>query len=64
MLGMVNLLSKTALDPMQLDYVRTAELSGRSLFYLINDVLGTIHHHKHSRSVAPIVIIDDVLKRC
>lgn len=44
MLGMVNLLSKTTLDPMQLDYVHTAEESGRSLFYLINDVLGTITH--------------------
>lgn len=39
MLGMINLLLKTNLDPLQLDYARTAEASGKALIYLINDVL-------------------------
>ena len=54
---MVNLLSKTTLDPMQLDYVHTAEESGRSLFYLINDVLGTIIHPMYHKAIVVIVIV-------
>lgn len=54
---MVNLLSKTTLDPMQLDCVHTAEESGRSLFYLINDVLGTIIHSTYNKAIVVITIV-------
>lgn len=39
MIGMLNLLQKTKLDPVQMDYVDTACSSGRALCALVNDVL-------------------------
>ncbi|GJP85220.1 hypothetical protein CLOP_g15345 [Closterium sp. NIES-67] len=38
-IGMLNLLLQTPLDPTQLDYVETARASGRALCTLINDIL-------------------------
>eukprot|EP00897_Mesotaenium_endlicherianum_P010529 jgi/Mesen1/9504/ME000637S08954 len=39
MLGMINLLLRTNVDALQMDYLLTAQSSGRALVYLINDVL-------------------------
>ena len=38
-LGMLDLLSETAMSPMQLDWVKTAHSSGQVLLELINDIL-------------------------
>eukprot|EP00271_Cylindrocystis_brebissonii_P023429 TRINITY_DN9710_c0_g1_i1.p1 TRINITY_DN9710_c0_g1~~TRINITY_DN9710_c0_g1_i1.p1 ORF type:complete len:1326 (-),score=247.40 TRINITY_DN9710_c0_g1_i1:1039-5016(-) len=65
-LGMINLLLRTNLDPLQQDYARTAEASGKALIYLINDVLDFANIESGNLELESIafnlrVLIDEIL---
>lgn len=66
LMGMINLLLKTSLDVQQLDYVRTAEASGTTLIYFINDALDLAnlesgHFKLESISFNIRALVDEVL---
>eukprot|EP00850_Spirogloea_muscicola_P015758 SM000123S25870 [mRNA] locus=s123:372884:379647:- [translate_table: standard] len=66
MLGMINLLIRTPMDNVQLDYCRTAQSSGNALIYLINDVLDLSKIESGRMELESItfnlhMLVDDVL---
>eukprot|EP00850_Spirogloea_muscicola_P003106 SM000012S25368 [mRNA] locus=s12:760657:767426:+ [translate_table: standard] len=66
MLGMINLLIRTPMDHIQLDYCRTAQSSGNALIYLINDVLDLSKIESGRMELESItfnlhMLVDDVL---
>lgn len=63
-LGMIEFLLKTKLDPKQLDYVNTIQNSSKNLLNLINDILDLSKIEEGKMQLKPVVFnIHDVIKK-